>query len=455
MRRLGLAAAALALLGALSLRALSARERYFDTDELEHLHAALLVAHRAVPFRDFFEHHGPLFWAALAPAVAREPSAYAMAEAGRALMSAFWLAMLALAARPRPDADPLEGAAAAVLLSFFGAFAMKSLEIRPDLPAAFLLAAAGVAAASDRRDAGAWTGALCAFGAWFSPKIVFGAAGLAAASLARRPRGERARFAGETAIAALLVAALGLAALAALGALGAFWRECVLFNARFRSGAGAWAFTLEPSLALDGPTWILGLLGLASWRRRPEESGIFAGALAGLFVSPSAYAQYLLFVAPSLCALAATALARAVGEGRGARARGVLAAAVVLAACARPAAAQLALARAGNALQRARWACVERLVPPGARVFDVWSGDAFMRPHAAAIWFFPDDEQANLNEDWVVDGMIAGLRDPRTRAAVRCDSCLARLPARLSREIERDYAPSGCGRLWLRRGAAR
>lgn len=453
MRRLGFAAAAALLLGALVLRVALVRERYVDTDEAEHLHAAFLVAHGNVPFRDFFEHHGPLFWAGLAPVVSLFDGSFAAVEAGRALMTFFWLGMLALAARPRADADPFEGAAAAVLLAFFGTFAIKSVEIRPDLPAALLLSAALASAASSRRGAGAWTGSFLALGAWCSPKIVFAAVGLLAAALWRRRESTAAAraFILQLLSAAAAVAALGCCWLAAHHALGPMWDLYVVLNGRFRSGAAAWPTTLRPSLASDPLVWALGLAGLARARRRPEEAGVFVAALAGLFVSPSAYPQYLLFVAPALCVLAGSALAGWTLAARAPARRAAIAGVVVALAVVRPAAGALALVREGNELQRERYACVDARVPANAAVLDVWSGDSFHRPHAAKIWFYPEDEQANINVDWVVDGMVAALNDPRTRGVIWCDSCFARLPARFCDAVRARFAPSGCGRLWLRK----
>src|SRR5262245_4827129 len=36
------------------------RVRIYDLDEFEHLHAAYCITLGLVPYRDFFEHHGPL-----------------------------------------------------------------------------------------------------------------------------------------------------------------------------------------------------------------------------------------------------------------------------------------------------------------------------------------------------------------------------------------------------------
>jgi hypothetical protein len=451
MRRWAWAAAAAALLAAAALRADLAVNRYFDTDESVHLHAALLAAHGNVPFRDFFEQHGPAFPYLLAPVVSRPGDPYAQALAGRALMSVLWALMLLLALRPRPGADPLEGAAAAVLLASFGAFALSSLEVRPDVPAALLLTAAAAAAASGRRSAGEWTGALLGLGLWFSPKLVFAGAGLLAASALRRPGADARAFLARAFLSGAAVGAVGLAWFAARGALRPLWDCYVVFNGKFRRGAAPWPTTLAPSLALNPLTWGLGLGGLTRFRRRPEEAGVLAGALAGLAVSPSAYPQYLLYVAPALAALGAALLADWVRAGARVERRGALAALLLAAAAARPAAAELALARVGNALQRERWACVAARVPPGGRVLDVWGGDSFFRPHAASPWFVPDDVQGMFDPAWLEARLEAGLADPRTRGVIYCESCFARMPAAFVAEVRRLYRPAGCGRLWLRR----
>ena len=44
--------------------------RFLDGDELEHVHSAWYVLNGALPYVDFFEHHHPLLWYLLAPALA-------------------------------------------------------------------------------------------------------------------------------------------------------------------------------------------------------------------------------------------------------------------------------------------------------------------------------------------------------------------------------------------------
>ncbi len=460
----GWAAAGLlaALPAAAALRWGLAARRYFDTDELEHLHAALLVAHGNVPFRDFFEHHGPAFWSLLAPAASAPSDPYAKALAGRAVVSVFWLLSLILVARPRKGASPFEGPLAAVLLAWFGVFAQKSLEIRPDVPAACLAAGAAWMIARGAAWSGQGAGLLLGAALWFSPKAVFPGLGLALAAAWRR--GERAgpnealRLIGAFTAGVAAAGAAGILYFAARGGAGKLWSYYVLYNAGFPGARVAWSATVLPSLLSDPLIWLAGLLGLRAWRARPEEAGALVFALLGLAVTPSAYPQHLLFVAPFLAAFAAAEILGWIGgapaRGRGLwsrEGRGALAALAVAASMAATARTAWGRIREGNELQRGRWACASELVPENAAVWDVWTGDAFHRPHASLLWFVPEDSQNYYEPKALEDQFVAGLRSPKTAAAIRCESCLDRLSMTVVKTFDEFYAPSGCGRLWLRK----
>jgi hypothetical protein len=448
LRRWAWCGLAAALLAAAGLRAGLTVRRYYDTDELVHLHAALLVARGNLPFRDFFGHHGPLFWAALAPVADPPHDPESKALAGRLLMSLFWLGALALAARPRTAASPLEGALAAAWLAAFSAFAQKSLEIRPDVPGMLLVAAAAWAISRPGREAGPLAGVLLGLALWCTPKAAFPAAGLLLGA-AWRPRAkDRARVLGGAALAVALVGAAGLAYFAARGGLGRLWSYYVLYNLGFPGANVSWSATLKPSLLSDPLMWAAGLWGLRRWRERPEEAGALAFALAGLAVTPSAYPQHLLFVAPFLAGFAS----REAIHWAGARTRRGYALAGALAlSFAVPAAGAVGLIRYGNREQAQRWKCVSDMLPNGAAVWDSWTGDSFHRPHAAFIWFIPDDSQAYYEPAFLEKHMTEALSAPRTRGAVRCVSCLERMPRAVTEAFDRYFEPSGCGRLWLRK----
>lgn len=448
LRRWAWCGLAAALLLAAGLRAGLTLHRYYDTDELEHLHAALLVARGNLPFRDFFEHHGPLFWAALAPVAAPPHDAESKALAGRLLMSLFWLGTLVLVARPRKGASGLEGALAAAWLAAFAAFAQKSLEIRPDVLGMLLVVAAAWALARPGREAGPLAGALLGLALWCTPKAVFPAAGLLLGAAWRLPAKDRARVLGRAALGGGLVAAAGLAYFAARGGLGKLWSYYFLYNMGFPGANVSWGATLKPSLLSDPLMWAAGLWGLRRWRERPDEAGALAFALGGLAVTPSAYPQHLLFVAPFLAGFAA----REAVQWMGTRVRRgyVLAGALGL-SLAIPAWGAVGLIRYGNEEQTQRWKCATDMLPNGAAVWDIWTGDSFHRPHAAFIWFVPDDSQAYYEPAFLEKHFTEALAAPRTRGAVRCVSCLERMPRAVTEAFDRYFEPSGCGRLWLRK----
>lgn len=462
MRRLAWAGLTAALLAAAGLRIGLVANRYFDTDELAHMHAGLLVAHGNLPFRDFFGHHGPLFWAMIAPAVAGPADPVAKALAGRALISLFWIGMLLLVALPRRGADPIEGVLAAAWLAFLAVFAQKSLEIRPDVPAAFLVLAACAAAASENRAAAPAAGVLLALAGWCTPKAVFPAMGLMFAAVWRcaQAKGPRVavRFFGGAVLAAAATLAAGGAYFAARGGLAELWAYYFAYNAGFPGAKVAWSVTLKSSFLADPLAWALGLGGLRRWRARPEESGVLVASLSGLAVTPSAYPQSLLFVAPFLVRFAAAELtdwvraASARGKGLNGRRRlGACVAGALAVAFAISGTKALLLIREGNALQRGRWRCVSELTPSDARVWDSWSGDSFHRPHAAWLWFVPEDSQSYYDPAKLENRLVSGLADPRTRGAIRCESCLARLPRGVALAFDRYFRASGCGRLWMRK----
>lgn len=447
LRRWAWAGLAAALLGAAGLRAGLTVHRYYDTDELVHLHAALLVARGNLPFRDFFAHHGPLFWSALAPVADPPHTPEAKALAGRLFVSLFWLASLLLVARPRRGASPLEGALAAAWLAAFTVFAQKSLEIRPDVPGMLLVLGAAFALTRPGREAGPVAGLLLGLALWFTPKAVFPAAGLLLGAAWRLPSKQRARVLGGAVLAGTVVAAAVFAYFAARGGLAKLWSYYFLYNLGFPGADVSWSASLKPSLLSDPLMWAAGLWGLRRWRDRPEEAGALAAGLAGLAVTPSAYPQHLLFVAPFLAGFAA----REVMQWCSTRRHGYAAAAALAVSFMVPGAHAIGLIRYGNAVQKERWRCATDLLPNGAAVWDSWSGDSFHRPHAAFIWFIPEDSQAYYDATMIEKQYSEALASPRTRAAVRCVSCLERLPKGVTEAFDKYFEPSGCGRLWIRK----
>src|SRR6188768_4112037 len=72
--------------------------RVYDPDEFEHLHAAIAAAQGALPYRDFFEHHGPATYWMLAPFVRAVGPTVDLLTIHRILSFAGCLAILAATA---------------------------------------------------------------------------------------------------------------------------------------------------------------------------------------------------------------------------------------------------------------------------------------------------------------------------------------------------------------------
>jgi Dolichyl-phosphate-mannose-protein mannosyltransferase len=121
------------LLLAIIVRAGLTLNSELNIDEFEHLHAAWMVAHHFVIYRDFGENHTPLFYYVLVPLfrICREGSHLVLIV--RIIMSTLAAGILLLTyAIARIDRGRLSSFVAVLILSWMVIFAEKSIEIRPD-----------------------------------------------------------------------------------------------------------------------------------------------------------------------------------------------------------------------------------------------------------------------------------------------------------------------------------
>jgi hypothetical protein len=306
-----------------------------------------------IPYRDYFEHHTPWLYYLLQPlfrlydAADDADQALALLAWARRAMWAFAGAGLAATfAIARALGGARAGWAAALLLANAPIFLNKSLEIRPDVPAAALLLcgvwlavrASARAAAHPAAGRGLFGAGLLYGGAvMFTQKVVFALPGLALAcaweALAARGRESRGRrllrLLAPPAAGAALPALLTLGYFAARGALWPFLYDNFLLNASW-PGLGAREFLLE-WLREDAPFVVLGAAGLLARapalarRERPGESVVALGGLsvvAAFAVHPAVTFHYFLLVLPFVAIYAGMALdaalalaARAVASG--------------------------------------------------------------------------------------------------------------------------------------------
>jgi hypothetical protein len=112
--------------------------RYFDPDEIEHLHTGWKLAHGQRIYVDFFQHHHPFFDYIIAGVVRTYGGTVETIFVSRYVMLLFTAGILAatylLSVRLFKNAEV--GVLSMILTSTVVAFYTKSIEIRPDVPQA-------------------------------------------------------------------------------------------------------------------------------------------------------------------------------------------------------------------------------------------------------------------------------------------------------------------------------
>jgi hypothetical protein len=335
--------------------------RGIDPDELEHVHAACAVSWGEVPYRDFFEHHGPALYYLLQPIVRLTGPELPALWWSRLLM---WSAGMATLAMTAAIAYRLSGKTAAAvapaLLACTTIFFQKAIEVRPDVPAMLLLTlAAYVAIATGNRRSTPVTilvGFLLGLATLFTQKAIVPAAALilteAVADIGVPLLGTSSagqpKFHGHCLFQA--VAQGGWKCLLAIVAAGAVWLAAA---GLFWTIGGVVAFlhativqlwlwpvrfsplpTLRPTLMSDMPLWIgaaaavvAAIRTLGQWMRGPQPGRPLLNrevtilsltvliCFAGALLIKAAYAQYYLLWFPLAAVVTADELVRwATGE---------------------------------------------------------------------------------------------------------------------------------------------
>jgi hypothetical protein len=320
--------------------------RRFDPDELEHAHVAWCILQGQVPYRDFFEHHTPLFHYLLAGLLSvfdvsrSADSAFHALFAARYLgwaMSAAILIVTFVLARRLQD-----GITAWVTLPIAAGsivMALRAVEIRPDglstvlwlcslIPLHAALRSGQPGSPRTRHLFGAAGAALGLAGLTSQKSLLAGPAlALLALWYVFSPRfgGRlRTRIGDITwqAGGALATWALAIGAFASQGAAADFLRLTIFENLRWKtetSAAGTLGFLIryDPwffGLAAGGGVLLLRGLRDAGERRVSDALllACAAGTFAGLFLLPVPYPQYCLTFLPLLAIMAASLLVRVV-----------------------------------------------------------------------------------------------------------------------------------------------
>lgn len=441
-------AAGVAALGlvAIVLPILAVRGGVFSRDELGYFHIAYCLDRGMRLYRDFFDHHTPLFHFAMrVPILVFGPTfdAIVCGRAMQAALKALSLAGLVAILRPRHGTAAAIGAVA--LIASETTLLENGQRVYSDLPAgvALVCGAWAVLRTGGRRSLAlaALSGGLLAAAPLLNLKALFPGAGIAAlACLAlwrRTPRAPHLAvfFGGGIAVAAATALAIGPSA------WPAFQREVIERSLHWQDRHSVLPHVVD-SLRANPIVWIAAGLGLGVWIREvlrrpfePERHVVAAGAalaVVGAFAIPTVWDEYLVgtvpllagWIAPGLSALEtedarrprpialvllAVVALQSVWLGRGSTASVAIAAAAVvlalpfalrttaagagrtlgfvLALVLVPCALQAAvLAPRPNAQRIRRQAAFDRLAPPGSVVFDGFSGLGAFHPHPYYYW---------------------------------------------------------------------
>ncbi|MFH1811577.1 MAG: hypothetical protein ABIJ09_22750 [Pseudomonadota bacterium] len=310
--------------------------RELNSDELEHLHVAWSIAQGEVMYRDFFEHHGPLYGHLLAPLAQALPEARTLILSVRALSLVLLLLSLGLVYRLGVGMSGLEGPWArasawlAVALLLQESFvARMAMEARPDV-IMWPLALSSVLLLIRAADRQRWplmlaAGALMGGALLATPRALFLGIGVVAFHLVRiassKP-GERgqavarmAAYGAGSALPPLAVAGI----YAAFGMLHEFVHYNLTYNLTYKVKIWPWIYLWE-SATSNPEFWFLGLAGLGlllvDERRRSlgtaeQALSIFSlTGLIGMFVIHHPARQYFLVSNPWLAIVGARLLVR-------------------------------------------------------------------------------------------------------------------------------------------------
>jgi 4-amino-4-deoxy-L-arabinose transferase-like glycosyltransferase len=374
--------------------------RFFDGDEIEHVHSAWHVVNGAMPYVDFFQHHHPLLWYLLAPALALTGES---ANAVVVLRIGFFLLVLATARATYVLALECRASRKTAWLSVFLLLSMTSfvyaaIEIRPDVPQTLF----GVVSARyfvrtlrtrAARDA-VLSGVFAAVALMFLQKAVLLLAlyPAAFAAFAMRRRAPW-RLALYTAIAFVAACAPFAAFFLVTGSFDDYLVTNWLLASRVGAGRAPVSYLDEYVLrdfARNAVFWVLSLAMGAAVLRRKFEPGFTLPAWFGLglvaliFVLNRVVDRYLVAAVPFLAVAVGMWLTE---EFERRRIRGVRLAAALVVVCLIPG---IAMARSLGRSNRGQLAKIQYVLDRtqrGDRMHDDWRDFNLFRPDMHYFWF--------------------------------------------------------------------
>ena len=304
--------------------------RDVDADEMQHLHGAYSVSRGLTPHVDYFEHHSSWFAWLLSWPLEVMGASWSAIMFSRGLMAVTAAAGLCLTyALARRLSGGLVPAIAVAVHATTLLFIEKSVEVRPDVPAAALWTLAVICTIDGLRGGPrrcfAAAGTALGLGLLFTFKLAFGALGLGLTVLLLQLRGggwRRVReglpdlftLVGWSALPVVLM----LLSLAHQGQLAGFVDEVILGPLGWQQEVGPWTYVRvlvlgNPLLVGFGGLGLIQLLAVASGggERGPAAAALVltsATILVGWFTIPVPWPQFLMILWPLLACAAAHSL---------------------------------------------------------------------------------------------------------------------------------------------------
>jgi len=463
----------LAIAGCFLVRIPVLQHRFFDPDEFEHAHAAWCVFKGMIPYKDFFEHHTPLYYYALSPFFHwfRVDLSFESARhflifgRGLSLLLAF-LSVLLIILIGRLWEDRNVGLGAGLFLVLQPFFFHKNVEIRPDVLALpfflgslwFLLR--GLARSTDRAKRSRVSflaGGLCLGAAIMcTQKMLFVLPGLLAglgswSLFAKTQPGPCSRMLST--VAFLLGLCISTTLTWAAFALHHGGAELIannfLLNAKWKHVSHEQLLRL---METSWPALILSLLGASTYlyrffRSEKRQYGgflllsILLGLIVGILIVPGAHRQYYLMLLPIVCLFAAKGLFVLLERAQK-RAR-----AWILVLAMLPLAGLTVLDlhdtfKSRNDSQLARLRYVFENTEPTDVMMDGIEGTGVFRPHAL-YHFFLHAEILDMLPREQVDAYVNALESGKIRPRlIALDDNLVALGTRFLRFVKRNYSSS-------------
>lgn len=274
--------------------------RFICPDEAQHLHAARRIAEGLVVYRDFFEHHGFLYYYLLAPLVGFLDDPMHVLFVARGLSGLLWIGSLGLMFRLGQRVAPSEawrrptGLVAVLLLAGdYYSFNM-AIEVRPDsLMLPLLLGSLEASLIAIERASWRWSlvsGLLLGLLALSGPRAFIVAVAMLAVHLvaiftgpSEMRRGAMKRL-GVFIGACLIPIVASVIGFGLAGAFDDLVAALFRYNLRYKvSNAVPVTANLRDTILLHPVVWVAGLAGLAM-QMRAEWLGVTGGARHGVAI---------------------------------------------------------------------------------------------------------------------------------------------------------------------------